>query len=228
MYSYQYPHPAVTVDCAVFGLDGGDLKVLLIQRDIEPFQGAWALPGGFVKLDETLEAAARRELMEETGVSEIYLEQLHTYGEPGRDPRERVITVAYFAIINLFDHTVRPDTDARNAGWFSINTVPELAFDHSIILEAALQRLQAKLRYQPLGFEFLPAKFTLTQVQNLYETILCTKLDKRNFRKKILSTGLLVPLEEQELDVAHRAAQLYSFDSAEYERLKEKGYGFEV
>ncbi len=228
MYAYQYPHPAVTVDCVVFGLDGGHLKVLLIQRDLEPFQGTWALPGGFVKMDETLEAAARRELMEETGVTELYLDQLYTFGDPGRDPRERVITVAYFAIVNLFDHEVRPDTDARSAAWFPVNALPDLAFDHSTILDAGLKRLQAKLRYQPLGFEFLPRKFTLTQLQNLYETILCEKLDKRNFRKKILSTGVLIPLDEQELDVAHRAAQLYTFDAVEYKRLKEKGYGFEV
>jgi 8-oxo-dGTP diphosphatase len=218
----------VTVDCVVFGLDEGDLKVLLIQRDLEPFSGAWALPGGFIKLEESLEASARRELEEETGVSELYLEQLFTFGEPSRDPRERVITVAYFAIVNLYEHKVRPDTDARNAAWFSVDELPELAFDHHDILDAALERLQAKIRYQPLGFEFLPEKFTLTQVQRLYETILCEELDKRNFRKKILSSGLLVPLDEMELDVAHRAAQLYRFDAKSYERLKKKGYGFEL
>jgi 8-oxo-dGTP diphosphatase len=125
---HKYPHPAVTVDCVVFGLDEGDLKVLLIQRDLEPFSGAWALPGGFIKLEESLEASARRELEEETGVSELYLEQLFTFGEPARDPRERVITVAYFAIVNLYEHKVRPDTDARNAAWFSVDELPELAF----------------------------------------------------------------------------------------------------
>jgi 8-oxo-dGTP diphosphatase len=228
MYSYEYPHPAVTVDCVVFGLDDGNLKVLLIQRDLEPFAGAWALPGGFVKLEESLDQAALRELSEETGVSELYLEQLYTFGEPNRDPRERVITVAYFAIVNLFDHKVKADTDARSAAWFPVDELPELAFDHHAILDAALSRLQAKIRYQPVGFEFLPNKFTLTQVQRLYETILCEELDKRNFRKKILSTGLLVPLNEVEIDVAHRAAQLYRFDAKSYERLKKKGYGFEL
>jgi 8-oxo-dGTP diphosphatase len=228
MYSYKYPHPAVTVDCVVFGLDDGNLKVLLIQRDLEPFAGAWALPGGFVKLDESLDEAAQRELVEETGVSELYLEQLYTFGEPDRDPRERVITVAYFAIVNLFDHKVKADTDARSAAWFPVDELPELAFDHHVILDAALARLQAKIRYQPVGFEFLPDKFSLTQVQRLYETILCEELDKRNFRKKILSTGLLVPLNEVEIDVAHRAAQLYRFDAKSYERLKKKGYGFEL
>jgi 8-oxo-dGTP diphosphatase len=228
MFSYEYPHPAVTVDCVVFGLDDEDLKVLLIQRGSAPFKDAWALPGGFVKLSEGLEEAARRELVEETGVADLYFEQLYTFGEPGRDPRERVITVAYFAIVNLFDHTIRPDTDARNAAWFPVDDLPGLAFDHHEIFDMALRRLQAKIRYQPVGFEFLPAKFTLTQVQRLYETILCEELDKRNFRKKILSTGLLVALDEVELDVAHRAAQLYRFDEKAYERLKSKGYGFEL
>jgi 8-oxo-dGTP diphosphatase len=226
MYSYEYPHPAVTVDCVVFGLDDGSLKVLLIQRDLEPFAGSWALPGGFVKMDEDTDQAARRELLEETGVRDLYLEQLYTFGAPGRDPRERVITVAHFAIVNLFEHKVKADTDARNAAWFPVDELPRLAFDHHAILDMALKRLQAKIRYQPVGFEFLPEKFTLTQVQRLYETILCEELDKRNFRKKILSTGLLVALDELELDVAHRAAQLYRFDAKAYERLKKKGYGF--
>jgi 8-oxo-dGTP diphosphatase len=126
----------------------------------------------------------------------LYVEQLFTFGEPGRDPRERVITVTYFAIVNLYEHKIRSDTDARNAAWFPVDELPLLAFDHHDILDAALERILAKIRYQPLGFEFLPGKFTLTQVQRLYETILCEELDKRNFRKKILFTGLLVPLRE--------------------------------
>jgi 8-oxo-dGTP diphosphatase len=228
MYSYKYPHPAVTVDCVVFGLDEGDLKVLLIQRDLEPFAGTWALPGGFVKMEEDVEQAARRELVEETGVSNLYLEQLAAFGAPKRDPRERVITVAYFAIVKLLDHKVEADTDARNAAWFPVDELPALAFDHHDILDAALKRLQTKIRVEPLGFEFLPAKFTLTQVQRLYETILCEELDKRNFRKKILSTGLLVPLDEVEIDVAHRAAQLYTCNSNVYDLLRAKGYGFRI
>jgi 8-oxo-dGTP diphosphatase len=227
MYSYQYPHPAVTVDCVVFGLDGGDLKVLLIQRGLEPYLGAWALPGGFIKMEEDLEASARRELLEETGVSELYLEQLETFGAPGRDPRERVITVAYYAIVNLYEHTVRPDTDAANAAWFPVSALPELAFDHRKILDKALLRLAGKVRYQPIGFEFLPRKFTLTQLQRLYETILRKPLDKRNFRKKILATGLLVGLDEVESGVAHRAAQLFSFDKAAYEALNVSGINLE-
>jgi 8-oxo-dGTP diphosphatase len=228
MFTYKYPHPAVAVDCAVFGLDGGALKVLLIQRALEPFAGAWALPGGFVKMDEDLETSARRELQEETGVTKLYLEQLRSYGDPGRDPRERVITVAWFAIVNLFDHTLKADTDAREARWFGLDSLPTLAFDHQNIVADALARLRGKLRYQPLGFEFLPKKFTLTQLQKLYETILGEPMDKRNFRKKILSTGLLVPLDEVESGVAHRAAQFYQFDAEEYARLQIRGYGFEI
>jgi 8-oxo-dGTP diphosphatase len=171
MYSYKYPHPAATVDWVVFGLDDGNLKVLLLQRDLEPFAGDWALPGGFVKLEERVDVAARRELVEETGVSELYLGRLYTFGEPGRDPRERVITAAYFAIVNLFDHKVMADTDARSAAWFPVDEPPGLAFDRHVILDAALVRLQAKIRYQPVGFEFLPEKFTLTRVQRLYETM---------------------------------------------------------
>lgn len=228
MYSYEYPHPAVTVDCAVFGLDDGDLKILLIQRDLEPFAGSWALPGGFVKMDESLDAAARRELEEETGVKRIYVEQLGAFGDPGRDPRERVITVAYYAIVNLFEHEVKADTDARNAAWFPVDEPPKLAFDHAAILGSALARLQDKVRREPVGFEFLPRKFTLTQLQRLYETILCEPLDKRNFRKKILATGVLEETEDFEVDVAHRAAKLYSFDERSYARLLKAGFVFDI
>lgn len=228
MYSYRYPHPAVTVDCVVFGLDEGDLNVLLIQRDLDPYAGAWALPGGFVRLDENLDSAARRELQEETGVRDLYLEQLYTFGEPDRDPRERVITVAYFAIVNLFEHPVAASTDARNAGWFRTDELPSLAFDHSGILEMALARLRAKVRYEPIVFEFLPEKFTLRQVQELYERILGEPLDKRNFRKKLHATQLVEPLDEVEMDVAHRAAQLYRFDRTRYERLREEGFQWAI
>ena len=224
MYAYQYPHPAVTVDCVVFGLDDSDLKVLLIQRGLDPYRDAWALPGGFVKIDEDLDTATRRELEEETGVRDLYLEQLYTFGAPDRDPRERVITVAYFAIVNLFDHPVAANTDAGNAGWFRTEELPGLAFDHAGILSMALERLRSKVRYQPIVFEFLAEKFTLRQVQLLYEKILGSVLDKRNFRKKIQSTELLIPLNEVEMDVAHRAAQLFRFDRERYERLRGKGF----
>jgi 8-oxo-dGTP diphosphatase len=227
-FSYQYPRPALTVDCVVFGLDDGDLKVLLIQRDGEPFAGRWALPGGFVNLDEDLETAARRELEEETGVSKLYLEQLYTFGDVERDPRERVVSVAYYALVKLGDHRVRAATDARNAAWFAVSDPPTLAFDHDKILAMALLRLKGKVRYQPIGFELLPPKFTLSQLQRLYEIVLETPLDKRNFRKKILALGFLEELDEIEQDVAHRAARLYRFDKQKYRELTRQGVNFEL
>ncbi|HEY9153866.1 MAG TPA: NUDIX domain-containing protein, partial [Opitutaceae bacterium] len=195
-HTYEFPRAALTVDCVVFGFDEGDLKLLLIQRGIEPFAGKWALPGGFVRLEESLEEAALRELQEEAGVSRVYLEQLFTFGDLKRDPRERVVTVAYYALVKLSDHRVKGATDARNAAWFSVSDLPRVAFDHDKIIEAALERLKGKVRYEPIGFELLPPKFTLTQLQHLYETILETTLDKRNFRKKILGMDLLIETDE--------------------------------
>jgi len=228
MHNYEYPRAALTVDCVVFGLDDEDLKVLLIQRDLPPFEGQWALPGGFVRVQESLEEAARRELCEETGVDIAYLEQLYSFGAVDRDPRERVVTVAYYALVNLDSHTVQADTDARTAAWFAIDDAPPLAFDHKQILEAAYVRLRAKVRYQPIGFELLPAKFTLRQLQHLYETILDRPLDKRNFRKKVQSMGILIELNEVETDVSHRAARLYQFDREQYEEKTTQGFLFEI
>ncbi len=226
--TYEYPRPALTVDIVVFALDEEDLQVMLIQRDLAPFEGRWALPGGFVRVDESLEEAGRRELEEETGLKDIYLEQLYTFGEVTRDPRERVVTVAYYALVNLAGHDIHASSDARNAAWFSLNDLPELAFDHDQILATAHTRLRGKVRYQPIGFELLPRKFTLRQLQHVYEIILGRPLDKRNFRKKVLSTGLIVPLEEIEQDVAHRAARLYQFDNRKYARLSKQGFHFEI
>jgi 8-oxo-dGTP diphosphatase len=227
-HCYEYPRPALTVDCAVFGLDDGELKVLLIQRDLPPFAGRWALPGGFVNVDEDLEAAARRELEEETSVTRVFLEQLYTFGDVDRDPRERVVSVAYYALVKLSDHRVRAATDARNAAWFALSDLPTLAFDHDRILALALTRLKGKVRYQPIGFELLPPKFTLSQLQRLYEVVLDTPLDKRNFRKKILAMDLLEELDEIEQDVAHRAARLYRFDKSKYRELTRRGFNFEL
>ncbi|MCM8542842.1 MAG: NUDIX hydrolase [Lentisphaeraceae bacterium] len=228
MFSYEYPRPALTVDCVVFGLDENDLKVLLIERGIEPFAGKWALPGGFVSPEESLEDAAIRELREETGVENVFLEQLYTVGDVKRDPRERVVTVAYYALVNLQEHAVEAATDANNAAWFELEDLPELAFDHNMILEMALKRLQSKIRYEPIGFELLPKKFTLTQLQQLYEKIIGNELDKRNFRKKLQKMGVLVALDEIQKDVAHRAARYYSFDEEQYKEKKEKGFHFEI
>lgn len=227
-HTYEYPRPALTVDCVVFGFDGGDLQVLLIRRGLPPFKDRWALPGGFVRVDETLDDAARRELEEETGLKQVYLEQLYTFGAVDRDPRERVVSVAYYALVKPADYTAAAATDAAEAQWFPVSKVPPLAFDHANILETALNRLRGKLRYQPIGFELLPAKFTLTQLQQLYEAVLGEAIDKRNFRKKILGYDLIVPLKETHREGAHRPAQLFRFDPTRYERLTKKGFVFEL
>ncbi|QDU90345.1 Bifunctional NMN adenylyltransferase/Nudix hydrolase [Pirellulimonas nuda] len=232
-HTYQFARPALTVDIVVFamdfaGRDETDLQVMLIQRDLAPYRGGWALPGGFVRTQETLDDAARRELQEETGLRDIYLEQLYTFGALGRDPRERVVTVAYYALVNLTGHDVRASTDARNAAWFSVSDLPPLAFDHAQVLDTAHQRLRSKVRYQPIGFELLPERFTLRQLQRLYEVILDRELDKRNFRKKVLAMEIVKETGEIEKDVAHRAARLYRFDKRRYDRLMKKGFNFEI
>jgi len=227
-HTYEYPRAALTVDCVVFGFDEGELKILLIERGLEPFKGRWALPGGFVRVEETLDEAARRELVEETGLANVFLEQLYSFGEVKRDPRERVVSVAYYALVKLSDHRARAATDAANAEWFPVSKLPKLAFDHADILRTALSRLQGKVRYQPIGFELLPEKFTLSQLQHLYEAVLGTELDKRNFRKKVLSFGLIHALKETQMAGRHRPAQLFRFDQKRYEQLRRKGFNFEV
>ena len=229
-YTYEFERPNLTIDCVVFGLDveEKDLKAILIQRDIPPFEGQWALPGGFVRVGETLEETALRELREETGIEKVFLEQLYTFGKLNRDPRERVVTVAYYALVNLNEHRIQATTDARKAAWFSVNDLPALAFDHDDIVEVALKRLKGKLRYEPIGFELLPKKFTISQLQTLYEIVLERKLDRRNFRKKILSMGVLIDTDEVQEDVAHRAAKLYQFDEKKYRQLKKRGFDFEI
>jgi 8-oxo-dGTP diphosphatase len=227
-HAYKYPRAALTVDCVVFGLDEAELKVLLIERGLEPFKGKWALPGGFVRVEETLEEAARRELEEEAGLKQVFLEQLYTFGAVDRDPRERAVSVAYYALVKLAAHETRAATDAADARWFPLSKTPKLAFDHAEILATALRRLKAKVRYEPIGFELLPPRFTLSQLQHLYEAVFETQLDKRNFRKKVLSYGLLISLKEQQLTGRHRPAQLYRFDDDKYEKLKKRGFNFEL
>lgn len=227
-HTYRYPRAALTVDCVVFGFDEGELKVLLIQRGLAPFKGKWALPGGFVHVEETLDEAARRELAEETGLKRVYLEQLYTFGAVDRDPRERVVSVAYYALVKSAEHLAIGGTDASAAAWFPAAKPPALAFDHAEMLSRAMERLRAKVSYEPIGFELLPPKFTLSQLQHLYEAVLQTPLDKRNFRKKLLAMQLLVPLQEQARTGAHRPAQLFRFDAQKYAALKKRGFHFEV
>lgn len=227
-HSYKYARPALTTDCVVFGLDAEDLKVLLIERALTPYKGEWALPGGFVHVGESLDDSALRELKEETGLSKVYLEQLYSFGNPDRDPREHVVTVAYYALVNLVEHRPKADTDAKNAAWFSLDELPPLAFDHKKIIECAIERLRGKLRYQPIGFELLPPKFTLSELQWLYERILEQEIDKRNFRKKLLGLGILKETGEFQQDVAHRAAKLYRFDRKRYRTHSKEGFNFEI
>ena len=227
-FTYAYARAALTVDCAVFGLDDEGLRVLLIQRGIAPFRGKWALPGGFVRVDETLEAAARRELREETALERVFLEELRAFDRIDRDPRERVVSLAYFGLVKRMDHRVVAATDATRAVWFAVSDLPKLAFDHDDIVAAALAQLKKKVRTQPIGFELLPSKFTLSQLQRVYETILERTLDKRNFRKKIVQLELLEELDEVEEDVAHRAARLYRFDDRRYRAFTKRGFDFEL
>lgn len=213
MYSYRFPHPAVTTDIVIFTLRDGQLKLLLIKRGGEPYQGRWALPGGFVEIGEDLEASARRELEEETGVSGVYLEQLYTFGRPDRDPRERVITVAYYALIPSDQVRLQAATDAEAVGWFAFEELPSLAFDHDEIVAMAHQRLVAKLDYSTIAFQFLPREFTLSELQDVYEIILRAEVDKRNFRKQVLALGKLVETKKLKRDGAHRPARLYRVKS---------------
>jgi 8-oxo-dGTP diphosphatase len=227
-FAYEYEKPVLAVDAVVFGFDYGDLKILLIKRGIEPFIGQWALPGGFVRKGESPDRAVRRELAEETGIAqEVFLEQLYTFGEPDRDPRGWVLTIAHFALVKLSDFTIKAATDAKDVQWFRVSDLPQLAFDHAKIISMALQRLKGKVRYQPVGFELLPPQFSLTELQHLYEALLEQKLDKRNFRKKILSLGILRETGKT-AKTAHRPAALYEFDGQQYEALKSRGINFEL
>ena len=206
---HQYEKPSVTVDIVIFTIQENDLKVLLVKRGIEPFKGEWAIPGGFVRINESLEDAAMRELKEETGVKDVYLEQLYTFGEPKRDPRGRVITVDYMALINSENMKLKATTDVSEAQWFSVKKFPHLAFDHKKILDYSLLRLRWKFEYTTVAFSLLSKEFTIGQIQEIYEIVFGRKFDKRNFAKKILSLGILEG-EGIKRDVSHRPPMLYS------------------
>lgn len=219
---------AFTVDNVIFGFDEGDLKVLLIKRGEEPYAGKWALPGYFVYPNEDLDTAAIRVLDELTGLRNVFLEQVKTFGTVNRHPFGRVITVAYFSLIKINDYTIQAASIAQKARWHSVSETKGLAFDHNEILDSCIQRLKWLVRLRPVGFELLPPKFTLTELQHLYEAILETDLDKRNFRKKILSMDLLIDLEETQEGVAHRPAKLYKFDKEKYKQFQSEGFVFEL
>jgi 8-oxo-dGTP diphosphatase len=208
----RYERPSVTVDVVIFSILEEMLKVLLIKRKSWPYEGVWAIPGGFVRMEESLEQAASRKLAEETGVTseDVYLEQLYTFGDPQRDPRTRVITVAYFALVGADKINIRAIKDSAEVNWFSVYDPPSLAFDHAEILAYALTRLRYKLEYSAVGFQLLPEKFTLRELQDAYEIILGTKLDKGNFRSKLRKTEVVEPVDGYR-DTGGRPARLYRF-----------------
>ena len=208
-YEYEYPHPAVTVDVVIFTVRNDELKVLLIKRALEPFSGRWALPGGFIEMDESLEDAAKRELLEETGVDAAYLEQLYTFGTPDRDPRERVISVAYYALMPSDALEIKAASDAEGVGWFRIDELPELAFDHQEILGMALERLASKLDYSTIAFQLMPEEFTMPELRHLYELITREEIDARNFAKRIFALDVIEPTGRDRREGAHRPAKLY-------------------
>ncbi|MGM9803019.1 MAG: NUDIX hydrolase [Muribaculaceae bacterium] len=224
-YHYKYPHPSVTTDCVIFGFDGEKMNVLLVKRGVEPFKGQWAFPGGFLKMHESAEECACRELQEETGLSGAYIKQFHTFSSPNRDPRERVITIAYYALVKL-QYVVGAD-DADDARWFKLDEVPSLAFDHDMILRTALSELRKQIHFEPIGFELLPEKFTIKELQTLYESILDVNFDRRNFYNKMKRLEILDQLAEKALPTPKREAFLFRFNKTKYDELKRKGFRLE-
>lgn len=217
----------VAVDCIIFGFDQDGLKLLLIKRKFEPMKGKWSLMGGFLQENESLDEAAARVLFHLTGLKGVYLEQLYTYGEVDRDPGERVISVAYYALIRTDDY--KSDLGKQHgARWFLLERKPLLIFDHDVMVDKALRRLRRKTKSQPIGFELLPEKFTIPMLQRLYESIHGKKFDKRNFRKKIFQLNILKKLDEKEKSSSRKGAWLYKFDKKKYHKLAEAGMHFGI
>ncbi|MEO1449112.1 MAG: NUDIX domain-containing protein [Bacteroidota bacterium] len=218
----------LSIDCVILSFEAPDLRLLLIQRNQEPKSGFWALPGGFIRYEEDIDAASKRILGELTGVSDLFMDQLGAFGAVDRYPLRRVVTLAYYAMIRPGKHQLQPGPEADAVAWHSTRNLPELPFDHQSIVDAALQRLQQQVRHRPIGFNLLPESFTLLQLQQLYEAILDRPFDKSNFRRKLRRMDLLVPLDRYEDGVAHRAARLHRFDPGRYEALCEKGFVFDL
>jgi hypothetical protein len=217
---------ALSIDCLIFGFRDGALDILLIEHGEGISKGKWALPGGWIQYDESVDDAANRLLKSLTGVSNIYLEQLRSFGDVGRYPDKRVITIAYNALVNADNYSLNPGFTASDVRWFNIHEVPKLPYDHNKIINSGFAHLKHKVQHEPIGFNLLPKKFTLHHIQQLYEAILETELDKPNFRRKLLKMNLLVPCNEKQQDVSHRAANLYRFDKKIYDQLTEKGFSF--
>ncbi|MDT7833334.1 NUDIX domain-containing protein [Flavobacteriaceae bacterium S356] len=218
----------LTVDAVVFGYEDGIISVLLIKRKYEPYKGKWAIPGGFILENESLKKAVERELQEETGIKISYLEQLYTFGKPDRDPRGRIVSIAYFGLVRPNVFSISASTDAEEVQWFNIDDLPKLSFDHKEILNVATQRLRGKITYEPIGFELLDKKFPFSDLEKLYTTLLGRKIDRRNFRKKIISLNVLDELEEKISKGSGRPANLFKFNQERYFHLKEKGIIFEI
>ena len=224
-FCYRYPHPAVAADCVLFGYDGNNIKILLIQRGNYPYKTSWAFPGGFMNLNETAEEAARRELEEETGLKNVAVRQFYTFTDVERDPRERVLSIAHYALVRISE--VKAADDANDARWFSLNEIPNLAFDHDIILNKALTTLKERICFEPIVFELLPEIFKMSELQKVYEDILEIKFDRRNFYKKMNKLGILTEVEGRAKDSSRRIPIFYRFNAEKYAELKQKGFRLE-
>ncbi|MEN9302447.1 MAG: hypothetical protein RL264_876 [Bacteroidota bacterium] len=224
----EYFTLALSVDCVVFGFDDEGIKVLLIERSVDPFNGYWALPGDLVHPTKDLNHSVNEVLFNLTGISDLYFEQVETFGEVDRHPLGRVITTSYYTLVKISDYRLNPSSFAREARWFLLNDVPELAFDHSAILTSCFNKLTRSVRSNPVGFELLPKMFTLSELQALYESILGQALDTRNFRKKVAKMNILKDTKKTQKSVSHRPAKLFSFDEEKYYDLKKTGFNFDL
>ncbi len=218
----------ISIDCVVFGFDGQELKVLLIERGDDLYKGYWALPGNLLSPDKDLNSSVNEVLNELTGIKDLFFEQVETFGEVDRHPMGRVLTVSYYTLVKISDYKLNPSSFASEAQWVNLKDVKELAFDHNKILDTCFNRLKESVKVKPIGFELLPPKFTLTELLLLYQAILGIELDPRNFRKKILKMNLLRDCNELQTNVSHRPAKLYEFDTKQYKELKKGGFVFEM
>ncbi|GHA47991.1 DNA mismatch repair protein MutT [Salinimicrobium marinum] len=226
-YYIQKDRMYVATDCIIFGFDSGSLKLLIFKRRVKPFLGEWSLIGSFVKLNEDVEEAAQRVLEEITGLKDVFMEELKSYGKADRDPGFRCVSIGQYALIRINDYD-KELVEKHGAHWYDINEVPNLVLDHNQMVQDALVRIRRKARYKPIGFELLPEKFTIPQLQRLYEAIYQKDLDSRNFRKKVLSLNVLLKLDEKDKSTSRRGAFLYKFENKRYRELLTSGYNFEL
>ena len=226
-YYIQEDKMYVATDCIIFGFDSVNLKLLIFKRRVKPNMGEWSLIGSFVKIDEDVAAAAQRVLKEITGLENVFMEELKSYGVAERDPGFRCISIGQYALIRINDYD-RELVEKHGAHWYDIDQVPDLVLDHNQMVKDALERIKRKARYKPIGFELLPEKFTIPQLQRLYESIYQKELDGRNFRKKVLSLNVLIKLDEKDKSTSRRGAFLYKFDHKTYQKLLKSGYNFEI